>query len=39
VFRAIERGQSPLIWGAKTLTVGGLALDQVTQLPIPEEKK
>jgi len=32
-FKAQERGQSAPIWIAKTLTVGGLALDQLSQLP------
>jgi hypothetical protein len=33
VFKAGERGQSALLWGAKTFTVGGIAFDQLTQLP------
>eukprot|EP00533_Pseudo-nitzschia_delicatissima_P014982 CAMPEP_0197276324 /NCGR_PEP_ID=MMETSP1432-20130617/15178_1 /TAXON_ID=44447 /ORGANISM="Pseudo-nitzschia delicatissima, Strain UNC1205" /LENGTH=363 /DNA_ID=CAMNT_0042742351 /DNA_START=50 /DNA_END=1141 /DNA_ORIENTATION=+ len=36
-FKAQERGQSALIWIAKTLTVGGLALDQLSQLPTTAE--
>ena len=36
-FKAKERGQSVPIWVAKTLTVGGLALDQLSQLPTIEE--
>lgn len=36
-FKAQERGQSALIWMAKTLTVGGIALDQLSQLPTIEE--
>lgn len=36
-FKAQERGQSAPIWIAKTLTVGGLALDQLSQLPTIEE--
>lgn len=33
VFKASERGQSPALWAVKTFSVGGLALDQLTQLP------
>lgn len=33
VFKANERGQSALLWAVKTFSVGGLALDQLTQLP------
>lgn len=36
-FKAGERGQSKLLWAAKTFSVGGLAFDQVTQLPTQEE--
>ena len=36
-FKAKERGQSAPIWIAKTLTVGGLALDQLSQLPTTEQ--
>lgn len=32
-FKAAERGQSSLLWAAKTFSVGGLAFDQLTQLP------
>ena len=39
VFKATERGQSPLLWGVKTFSVGGLALDQLTQLPTLEQIK
>lgn len=37
VFKAGERGQSPVLWGIKTFSVGGLAFDQLTQLPTTEE--
>jgi hypothetical protein len=37
VFKAGERGQSAVLWGAKTLTVGGIAFDQLTQLPTLEQ--
>ncbi|CAJ1940340.1 unnamed protein product [Cylindrotheca closterium] len=37
VFKAGERGQPALLWVAKTFTVGGLAYDQLTQLPTTEE--
>jgi hypothetical protein len=33
IFRAQERGQPLSVWIPKTLVVGGLALDQLTQLP------
>jgi len=36
-FKAQERGQSAPLWIAKTLGVGGLALDQLTQLPTLKE--
>ena len=36
-FKAGERGQNPLLWGVKTVAVGGLAFDQLTQLPTTEE--
>ena len=36
-FKAGERGQPKLLWGAKTLSVGGLAYDQLTQLPTTAE--
>jgi len=33
VFLASERGQSSAVWGLKAFGVGGLAIDQLTQLP------
>lgn len=33
VFKAQERGQPTGLWAIKTFSVGGLALDQLTQLP------
>lgn len=36
-FKAGERGQPQLLWVAKTFSVGGLAYDQLTQLPTTEE--
>jgi hypothetical protein len=36
-FKAEERGQSKVLWGIKTFSVGGLAFDQLTQLPTLEE--
>lgn len=36
-FKANERGQSAGLWAAKTFSVGGLALDQLTQLPTLKE--
>lgn len=36
-FKAGERGQPTLLWVAKTFSVGGLAYDQLTQLPTLEE--
>lgn len=33
VFQAKERGQPAGLWAAKTFSVGGLAYDQLTQLP------
>jgi len=36
-FKAGERGQPAFLWMSKTLSVGGLALDQLTQLPTLEE--
>ena len=36
-FKAGERGQPALLWVAKTFTVGGLAYDQLTQLPTLEQ--
>jgi hypothetical protein len=37
VFKAGERGQPAFLWVAKTFSVGGLAYDQLTQLPTLEE--
>jgi hypothetical protein len=37
VFKAGERGQPAFLWIAKTFSVGGLAYDQLTQLPTLEE--
>lgn len=37
VFKAGERGQPAGLWVAKTLSVGGLAYDQLTQLPTLEQ--
>jgi hypothetical protein len=36
-FKARERGQSKVLWGIKTFSVGGLAYDQLTQLPTLEQ--
>ena len=36
-FKAAERGQPGPLWAAKTLSVGGLALDQLMQLPTVEQ--
>ena len=36
-FKAPPRGQSSLLWGIKTVAVGGLAYDQLTQLHTEEE--
>jgi hypothetical protein len=36
-FKAGERGQPALLWIAKTFSVGGLAYDQLTQLPTLEQ--
>jgi len=33
LFQANERGQPKVLWALKTFTVGGLAYDQLTQLP------
>lgn len=38
-FKAGERGQPGVLWAAKTFSVGGLAYDQLTQLPTLEEAK
>ena len=35
-FKAKERGQPIPLWVAKTFSVGGLAFDQLTQLPTRE---
>lgn len=37
VFKATERGQPVPLWISKTFAVGGLAFDQLTQLPTLEE--
>ncbi|KAL7538750.1 hypothetical protein ACHAXR_008773 [Thalassiosira sp. AJA248-18] len=40
VFAAMEapsRNQPSLLWGAKTFAVGGIAYDQLMQIPTPEE--
>lgn len=37
LFKAGERGQPAFLWIAKTFSVGGLAYDQLTQLPTLEE--
>lgn len=37
VFKAQERGQPIPLWVAKTFSVGGLAFDQLTQLPTTAE--
>ena len=37
VFKAQERGQPVPLWVAKTFSVGGLALDQLNQLPTLEQ--
>jgi hypothetical protein len=34
--KASERGQSSLLWAVKTFSVGGIAYDQLTQLPTLE---
>jgi hypothetical protein len=36
-FKAGERGQPAILWVVKTFSVGGLAYDQLTQLPTLEE--
>ena len=38
-FKAVERGQPVPLWVTKTLVVGGLAFDQLTQLPTLEDIK
>jgi len=35
---APSRGQPSLLWGAKTFAVGGIAYDQLMQIPTPEER-
>lgn len=37
VFKAKERGQPISLWVMKTVGVGGLAYDQLTQLPTIEQ--
>ncbi len=37
IFKAGERGQPQLLWASKTFFVGGLAFDQLTQLPTLSE--
>ena len=37
VFKAGERGQPAPLWIAKVFTVGGLAFDQLTQLPTTDQ--
>jgi len=39
VFKAMERDQPPALWAAKSFSVGGLAFDQLTQLPTKEEMR
>ena len=34
---APSRNQSAILWGAKTFAVGGIAYDQLMQIPTPEE--
>ena len=36
-FKASERGQSKVLWAVKTLSVGGLAVYQLSQLPTLKE--
>lgn len=36
-FQAGERGQPKVLWAAKCVSVGGLAFDQLTQLPTTKE--
>mmetsp|Transcript_23390 Transcript_23390/g.54329 ORF Transcript_23390/g.54329 Transcript_23390/m.54329 type:complete len:281 (-) Transcript_23390:577-1419(-) len=38
IFKAMERGQPVAIWVCKTFFVGGLAYDQLTQIPKVENK-
>lgn len=37
IFEADKRSQPKALWAAKTFTVGGLAFDQLTQLPTKEQ--
>lgn len=37
VFEAPKRGQPSTLWAVKTFTLGGLAYDQLTQIPTTEE--
>ena len=37
IFKAQERGQPIPLWASKTFVVGGLAYDQLTQLPTTAE--
>lgn len=37
--KASERGQSSFLWAMKTFSVGGIAYDQLTQLPTLEAIK
>lgn len=37
IFKATERGQPVPLWISKTFAVGGLAFDQLNQLPTLEE--
>lgn len=39
IVKAGERGQPPLLWIVKVFTVGGLAFDQLTQLPTLDDIK
>ncbi len=39
IFKAGERGQPQLLWASKTFFVGGLAFDQLTQLPTLSESE
>jgi hypothetical protein len=39
VFKAGERGQPGFLWFSKTFSVGGLAFDQLTQLPTLDEQR
>mmetsp|Transcript_17490 Transcript_17490/g.24589 ORF Transcript_17490/g.24589 Transcript_17490/m.24589 type:complete len:342 (-) Transcript_17490:185-1210(-) len=39
VFKASERGQPAALWAAKCFGVGGLAFDQLTQLPTLEQQE